>query len=928
MSDALTCPGCSAQFRVHIGADAPRSATVACPDCGTAIPLSRHETTVSGDEKSSGNSERPSTYDGHRRRRDTGSSTNHVGDGGPTTITDNVPGLASVDYSSVFGRTTPPPPGGMPPTDSELPEDTKAPGRSEPPGEPTELPDTNEQPTDSDTDTSPSARSLLQKLDRRQASDTPSVGTAKSPSQSQSLTQSATEVADPPAPGSFDDNTTEVIDDDSWFGDGVLEDVADAAADELMVVDDSPLTVDRLRGADDTGDSEPHTVDVEPDVDDLAPAASGDDQAPHADNSDTRESDGDNTPPTSIAQTTPLETDLSADDLPLSDTTYRLKIDGQVYGDVSLEALITMFRRGVWVVADEIAGEDGEWMPIESHPIFKRVRHSIADGVSHLLMTHGRLLDAASPATDGDRGPDFEVAATPLPPDDDGGHSREASTSTDPAPPPQPPPKPAPSNNRDQTTDQPTETKPTETSPPEAASTIESTASVTSLPWTIALITTGIASAAVAAFAVYALSAGFDDAGDTVDEPPAVASSGDDSDDEQAPVSSDDIAAAVDDASTTAADAADHSSVDLIEYAMADGQYRRARQMAAEAYSSTTADDEHIQELFDRAVDDDPRLHRGIRTIRPDVDADEIKPITEGASITLRLTDDGDNRYAYKVDRDEWEDGWRVEVAAYKLCEVAQCDLDIPRNDAARISRQDFEELYHRNDNATKRRYADQRFDELLWHTEEGPDGVERDYLYGTLKEWIPDYARWPIEFVETWAPWLDIDRSEVILEEDVDNFLERLDDVYRGPYFDDLQRMIGDHSTRQLARQMSNLHVFDFLTLNHDRYSGIDDYRGVNAHIADGRFTPIDNSSAFQFVDLRAHVLDRRLYTISRFSRRLIDSIRLMHPDIVDPVLFPDPSSRERDRLQLFWQQREKLLDYVDSLVDEYGEDAVYAFE
>lgn len=387
------------------------------------------------------------------------------------------------------------------------------------------------------------------------------------------------------------------------------------------------------------------------------------------------------------------------------------------------------------------------------------------------------------------------------------------------------------------------------------------------------------------------------------------------------------VLTAVHTASNRGVDAADIDPVDLVEQIFDRADYRRARLAAIDAVGHTSEPD-RLQRLFDRSIQNDPDLQRRILTIEPGRHADAFRALGGGSSVTFRLTRGGENLYAYKVDREEWEDGWRTEIAAFKFAALLPFGLDVPFNAPARISREDFDELYGRIETPYQRDYADRRFDELIWTTESGPDGIERDYLYGTLKEWIPHYTNWPVEYVDTWAPWLDPEAAPQNLDEDYGEFEARLREVYDGPLIAELQDEVEDHSTRRLARQISNLHVFDYLTTNHDRYSGIEDYYGVNAHFADGRFIPIDNSAAFQFSDTFVDRMDRRIRRVGRFSRSTIDGVRLLRPQAVEPVLFPEPTRREQQRLELFWQQRDKLLEYVDELVEKYGEEAVYAFE
>ncbi|MFU8802298.1 MAG: hypothetical protein ACNA8W_00675, partial [Bradymonadaceae bacterium] len=66
----------------------------------------------------------------------------------------------------------------------------------------------------------------------------------------------------------------------------------------------------------------------------------------------------------------------------------------------------------------------------------------------------------------------------------------------------------------------------------------------------------------------------------------------------------------------------------------------------------------------------------------------------------------------------------------------------------------------------------------------------------------------------------------------------------------------------------------------------------------------------------------------VSRYSRSLIASLRMLNRPIVDPLLFPDATDRERLRLDVFWAQRDRLLRRVDQLIARHGEEAVLFFD
>ena len=329
--------------------------------------------------------------------------------------------------------------------------------------------------------------------------------------------------------------------------------------------------------------------------------------------------------------------------------------------------------------------------------------------------------------------------------------------------------------------------------------------------------------------------------------------------------------------------------------------------------------------LYRRSVRQDPAFDRRMLTLGEDVDIGAIHSLGGGWSISFRMTYRGRTRYAFKPMQKNWTEGWRAEIASDRLCQVLPCGFDIPRNRPAKIRRDRFEKLYRKVWDEDQKEYAE-RFDDLVWTTEIGDDGKEHEYLYGTLKDWVPDFVRWPLEYTTVWEPWLDARQPPSVLDQPLEEALAPFKDKGTAPFYRRIVSQRGDATTRSMARQLSNILVFDFLVSNWDRFSTATQYYGVNNQFADGQFVSIDNGAAFptiHFPDVR-----ERLSPVSRFSRRMITAIRALNPETLNPVLFPEPSIDERARLEVFWSQRDRLLDRMRTLVSTHGRDAVYAFE
>lgn len=352
-------------------------------------------------------------------------------------------------------------------------------------------------------------------------------------------------------------------------------------------------------------------------------------------------------------------------------------------------------------------------------------------------------------------------------------------------------------------------------------------------------------------------------------------------------------------------------------------QHGRARALVLDAMLAAP-DDPALVKLLRDSITEDEALRPATVTLALDDQLDTIHALGGGRSIVLRLSKGEQSVAAFKPHQREWSLGWRAEIAADLLCDVIACPFTIPRNQPARISRDDFEAMYGRKDSPKQRAYRE-RFGELIWVTEAGPDGVARDYLYGTLKEWVPGFVGWPIEHVETWQHLLDLTTPAKRLDEPIGEALSGMKPLAGGEHWRLFMKEREGLQTRGLAHQLSALLTFDYLTTNWDRFSSAEQFYGVNNQLLDGKFLSLDNGAAF-YVN-RMMVMEGRLRLVSRFDKRMIAAIRALDRETMNTILFPEQSAEAQARLKVFWDQRERLLKRVDALVKEHGEEAVYAF-
>ena len=66
---------------------------------------------------------------------------------------------------------------------------------------------------------------------------------------------------------------------------------------------------------------------------------------------------------------------------------FRLRIRGEVFEEVAESTVVELIKRGVFMGGGEIAELDGPWVPILEHPIFLRLRGSMATKAHQLLRT-------------------------------------------------------------------------------------------------------------------------------------------------------------------------------------------------------------------------------------------------------------------------------------------------------------------------------------------------------------------------------------------------------------------------------------------------------------------------------------------------------------------------------------------------------------
>jgi Golgi casein kinase, C-terminal, Fam20 len=181
----------------------------------------------------------------------------------------------------------------------------------------------------------------------------------------------------------------------------------------------------------------------------------------------------------------------------------------------------------------------------------------------------------------------------------------------------------------------------------------------------------------------------------------------------------------------------------------------------------------------------------------------------------------------------------------------------------------------------------------------------EGNLVSGVCVYWITDLQELGIdtpEGVKRWARWLAQDGA---LPESPD--------------------------TRDLARQISDMLVFDYLIGNFDRFSGAN----AQGNAAEGRLYLRDHNMAF-FEPLRPqhhHRVLARLKRVQRFSRRLVDELRsLTEQRLADALLNEEGPVRgpllTKGQMAALLDRKRAILSYVSALIERHGEHNVLTFE
>lgn len=322
--------------------------------------------------------------------------------------------------------------------------------------------------------------------------------------------------------------------------------------------------------------------------------------------------------------------------------------------------------------------------------------------------------------------------------------------------------------------------------------------------------------------------------------------------------------------------------------------------------------------LFEQAIQKNPALGAyHTVTIDAGTHADAAELVLEGKNksrMAFNLAKDDKSTFVFKPSQSDFMRDWRMSVGSWRLCQIIVCNFDIPRARPARIKRAALEKLV-----TPKPTPDDVKLATLNWVSEDGDE-----YVYGALIDATDAPARFPIEYISLWRPWLASESSADLEQPLAEGLapLKSLDDDFYTP----LLAQSDDVTLSELASQVSSVLFFDYLTNNWDRFRKDSTVWGTHIGLHDGMLVSTANLSAFQ---PRASTrVKGRFDWSSRFSRTTVESLRLIEPKLISPLLFPKPSAYEKARLEVFWSQRERALKRVDALIAAHGQKEVLRFD
>ena len=280
-------------------------------------------------------------------------------------------------------------------------------------------------------------------------------------------------------------------------------------------------------------------------------------------------------------------------------------------------------------------------------------------------------------------------------------------------------------------------------------------------------------------------------------------------------------------------------------------------------------------------ADEDPD---GVLEVISTAKSRSFKPVGH-SSVVLRMRTVARVTAAMKVRSHDIPDGYRYEIAAYRLSRALELD-NVPPATYRRVRWTEIRNRFH-DDMLDRRRSVKRR---VLWDED---DSAPAAAIY-----WVRGMRSVGYEDVSKWADWV------------------RGGDIPEGKEL--------------LARDFSNMAVFDMLIGNWDRFSG----GNFPADATRQRALLRDNDRGFStpLLEPRFNRLLERLAATERFSRSVFERLRALDEEAIvralegDPINGVEPLLDQRQIADVL-ERRATVLSHICALIDERGEDEVLVF-
>ena len=280
-------------------------------------------------------------------------------------------------------------------------------------------------------------------------------------------------------------------------------------------------------------------------------------------------------------------------------------------------------------------------------------------------------------------------------------------------------------------------------------------------------------------------------------------------------------------------------------------------------------------------ADEDPD---GVLEVISTAKSRSFKPVGH-SSVVLRMRTVARVTAAMKVRSHDIPDGYRYEIAAYRLSRALELD-NVPPATYRRVRWTEIRNRFH-DDMLDRRRSVKRR---VLWDEDDSAPAAAIYLVRGMRSVGYEDVSKW--------ADWV------------------RGGDIPEGKEL--------------LARDFSNMAVFDMLIGNWDRFSG----GNFPADATRQRALLRDNDRGFStpLLEPRFNRLLERLAATERFSRSVFERLRALDEEAIvralegDPINGVEPLLDQRQIADVL-ERRATVLSHISALIDERGEDEVLVF-